>query len=289
MHIFLTGGTGFIGRHLLEVLAKTEHRVTALCRQDKLAQISNARLTWVSKPMDQLAAADFADVDVLIHLASPGVPPQQADWTTLFYWNVSVLLQLMGTARTAGVRRCVLAGSSVEYGRSADFFDFIPHDAPLLPTYGYAASKAAGYACASAFATENKMELCYLRIFSAFGEGQYRGNFWPSLHEAALKGDDFSITPGEQIRDYVPVGRVAQAFRATAERSDVVAGIPWVRNLGSGQPISIRQFAAHWWSNWNARGRLQPGMLPYRSGEIMRCVPQIDPTVWEGPQYKPEK
>jgi nucleoside-diphosphate-sugar epimerase len=284
MHIFLTGGTGFIGRHLLAALTNTEHRVTALCRQHSLLAFSHPRLTWICKAMDNLDPTDLAGVDVLVHLASPGVPPQQAEWTKLFYWNVTVLLQLMTTAKQAGVRRGVLAGSSTAYGRSADFFDFIPHDAPLLPTYGYAASKAAGFACASAFATENKMELCYLRIFSAFGDGQYSENFWPSLRHAALRNEDFSITPGEQIRDYIPVERVVQAFHAAIERQDVVAGIPWVRNLGSGQPISILQFATTWWATWNARSQLRPGALPYRPGEIMRCVPVIDPTVWEVPQ-----
>lgn len=285
MHIFMTGGTGFIGQHVLASLEGAGHRITVL-RHPLNAPVGPDRdsLTWLSKPMDALVATDFTGVDVLLHLASPGVPPRQADWPSLFYWNVTVLQQLMAAAREAGVRRCVVAGSYAEYGRSADTMQLIPPDAPLLPTYAYAASKAAGSVMAGAFAIEQAMELCYLRIFSVFGEGQYRENFWPALRQAAREGRDFAMTPGEQVRDYVEVEAVARAFRGAVERMDVRAGQPWVRNVGTGTAISMKEFAHEWWSRWNAPGRLLVGALPYRPNEIMRCVPLIDPAIWNPPR-----
>lgn len=275
-HVFLTGGTGFIGRHVLASLLEAGHRVTVLRHPADAPASVHPRLVWLSRAMDQLAPADLAGADVLMHLASPGVPPQQADWQTLFYWNVTVLLQLLDTARAAGVKRSVLAGTFAEYGRSADAFDFIPASAPLAPAYGYAASKAAGFQAAHAHAIEHAMELCYLRIFSVFGEGQYAGNFWPALRLAASQGLDFSMTPGAQVRDYVPVETVARAFRHAAERRDVEAGRPWVRNVGSGRPVSMQDFAQHWWCVWKASGRLLVGALPYRPNEVMRCVPEME-------------
>ncbi|SFE21346.1 NAD-dependent epimerase/dehydratase family protein [Paracidovorax konjaci] len=274
-HVFLTGGTGFIGRHVLASLLDAGHRVTALRHPANAPVSAHPRLAWLSRAMDQLVPADLAGVDVLMHLASPGVPPQHADRQTLFYWNVTVLLHLLDAARAAGVQRAVLAGTFAEYGRSADRFDFIPAGAPLEPTYGYAASKAAGFQAAHAHAIEYAMELCYLRIFSVFGEGQYAGNFWPALRLAASQGEDFPMTPGEQVRDYVPVDAVARAFRHAAERRDIEAGMPWVRNVGSGGPVSMHDFARHWWNLWAAPGRLLVGALPYRPNEVMRCVPEM--------------
>ncbi len=281
MHVFLTGGTGFIGRHVLDQLGAAGHQVTALCRTPRVAGAAGMQPSWLCKPMDQLSARDLKGVDTVIHLASPGVSPQQADWSTLFYWNVTVLLELMAVAQKAGVRRCVLAGTSMEYGRSADAYNFIPADAPLLPTHGYAASKASGCVAASAFAIENQMELCYLRIFSAFGEGQHQKNFWPALRQAALCGEHFPMTPGQQVRDFIEVERVARAFLAAVERRDVVAGTPWVRNVGSGEPVTMLELATRWWSVWKAPGHLQPGGLSYRSNEIMRFVPEINPDIWD--------
>jgi nucleoside-diphosphate-sugar epimerase len=276
MKIFVTGGTGFIGSHLLRQLGATEHQIVALRRDGSRPSIELPREpTWLSKPMDQLEPADLAGCDALVHLASVGISPRVAPWSELFQWNVLVQLQLMQAAKQAGVRRVVISGSFAEYGRSADRHEFIPTDAALLPTSAYAASKAAGFIAASAFATENLMELCYLRIFSAFGEGQHAANFWPALRDAALRGDDFAMTAGEQIRDYIPVGQVAAAVLDAAQRTDVRPGEPLVKNVASGKPVSMRAFAEHWWAAWNASGSLRIGAKPYRPNEPMRFVPEL--------------
>ena len=52
-------------------------------------------------------------------------------------------------------------------------------------------------------------------------------------------------------------------------------GVPRVRNVGTGRPQSVREFAEHWWREFGARGKLLFGALPYREGEVMRFVPQI--------------
>jgi nucleoside-diphosphate-sugar epimerase len=175
------------------------------------------------------------------------------------------------------VKRVIIAGTFAEYGRSADRYELIPPHASLEPTYGYAASKAAASVAVQAFAIEQKMELAYLRIFSAFGEGQYEGNFWPALRKAALAGDDFEMTLGEQIRDYMPVEKVAQSFWNAVTSLDITPGFPYVANVGSGEPTSMKEFAEYWWKQWNASGALNYGALPYREGEVMRFVPQVTP------------
>lgn len=283
MHAFVTGGTGFIGGYLLKALDVAGYQVTAHCRNMGAVRDRPAsRARWLCKPMDALEASDLRGVDVLLHLASPDGPPRKSEWSTLFYWNVLVLVKLLQQAQSAGVRRVVIAGTFAEYGESFADYPFISTDAPLRPTYAYAASKAAAFAAASAFAIEHGMEICYLRIFSAFGDGQYPECFWPALKKAALSGQDFAMTPGEQVRDYVEVDRVVRSFLIAAQASDVVAGVPWVRNVGSGQPVSMADFAAHWWSVWNANGRLLPGALKYRPNELMRCVPASGPGLLTG-------
>ncbi|QHI97964.1 NAD-dependent epimerase/dehydratase family protein [Xylophilus rhododendri] len=280
MRIFLTGATGFVGRHVLAALLADGHSVRALDRAGLAVAPAGAALAWLPRALHEIGPADLADVDVLVHLASAGVPPQLADAPTLLRINVEEQTRLLTLAADGGVRRWVLAGSVAEYGRSADGGDAIPPDAPLLPTEGYAASKAAGFVLAHALAVERGVELAYLRLCPAFGEGQHAHNLWPALRDAALEGRDFAMTAGEQLRDYVPVARVAAAFVHAVRRQDLRPGQPWVRNVGSGQPVSVRQFAEHWWRHWQAPGRLLAGSLPYRPHEPMRFVPRIDDDVW---------
>jgi nucleoside-diphosphate-sugar epimerase len=145
----------------------------------------------------------------------------------------------------------------------------------LEPTGPYAASKAAGGLLFRTIAEEKKLKLSYLRLFSVFGEGQHESNLWPMIRRAALVGEDLPLTPGEQVRDFVPVGQVAAELLAAARDETVKPGIPRVRNVGTGRPQTVRQFAEHWWREFGAQGKLLVGALPYRADEVMRYVPQI--------------
>ncbi len=277
MNIFLTGGTGFVGSHLLNLLSTTPHHVTALCREQSKTCIDiKKQPVWLNKNMDKLETSDFSGIDTFIHLASIGVSPKTATWNELFYWNVLVTLDLFEKAHKAGVKRFVVAGTFAEYGLSADNYEYIPAEAPLLPTSAYAASKAAAFIAAHAFAIENQIELCYLRIFSAYGEGQYINNFWPSLKSAALNGEDFLMTPGGQIRDFMPVEKVAEAFLYASEDITIVKkGIPTVANVGTGNTITMLEFAEKCWAEFGATGKIIAGAKTYRPNEPMRYVPLI--------------
>lgn len=277
MKIFLTGGTGFIGSHLLRLLGTRDHQVTALRRGSSQPCIDIGKEpSWFEKAMDHLEPLDFMGIDALVHLASVGVSPKNSSWHEMFHWNVSIMLDLLEKAHEAGVKRFVIAGSSAEYGLSADKYDFIPVEASLLPTSPYGASKAAGFIAANTFAIDKSIELCYLRIFSAYGEGQYIKNFWPSLRAAALSGEDFLMTPGGQVRDFVPVEKVAEAILWSIEDLSVAQkGVPFVANVGIGHPMSMLEFADQCWTDWGAKGQIIAGAKPYRPNEPMRFVPKI--------------
>jgi nucleoside-diphosphate-sugar epimerase len=230
---------------------------------------------WITKGMAEVTTGDLRGMDTLVHLAAAGVSPQQADWATLFRTNVTESLELWLKAAEAGVPRLVVCGSCFEYGRSAERYAFIPADAPLEPTGAYAASKAAATIAALALAVETRIELVVLRPFHVFGEGQYESNFWPSLKEAAVSGKDYLMTAGEQVRDFTPVAEVARAFMQAAQQPGLQPGAPRIENVGTGRPQTLRAYAEYWWKQWDARGRLLVGALPYRTGEIMRYVPEV--------------
>jgi nucleoside-diphosphate-sugar epimerase len=277
MKLFVTGGTGFIGSHFLQAALAAGHEVVAL-RRNK-ASSPRIKLSvepqWLDREMGVVEIADFAGCDALVHLAAVGVSPQKAAWTELFRVNVTESLALWMRAADAGINRLIVCGSCFEYGRAGERYEFIPPHAPLEPVSGYAASKAAATVAALGLASERKLRLAVLRPFQAFGEGQHEGNFWPSLREAAFAGRNFQMTEGGQVRDYMPVADVATAFLAACLRENLETGLPVIENIGTGVPRTLRDFAEEWWLRWQATGQLQPGAIPYRTGEVMRCVPEI--------------
>ncbi|HVM50495.1 MAG TPA: NAD(P)-dependent oxidoreductase [Candidatus Acidoferrum sp.] len=277
MRLFVTGGTGFIGSHLITMALGAGHAVRALRRSSnsRLRTSTDREPEWITKGMADITVGDLRETDVLVHLAAAGVSPQQATWATLFRTNVLDSLELWRKAAEAGIRRLVVCGSCFEYGRSAERYEFIPANAPLEPTNAYAASKASATMAALAFAVETRVELLVLRPFHVFGEGQHEANFWPALKEAAASGGDYRMTPGEQVRDFTPVSMVARAFMHAAQRPGLQPGLPRIENVGTGNPQALRAFAEYWWKKLDARGRLLVGALPYRTGEVMRYVPEV--------------
>jgi nucleoside-diphosphate-sugar epimerase len=275
MRLFLTGGTGFIGSYFLRDALTAGHTITALRRSTgaKIPLPHDPR--WLERTMPDVGPADFAGHDVLVHFAAVGVSPQKADWATLFRVNVTESLALWQRAADAGIQRFLICGSCFEYGKAGERYEFIPPDAPLEPSSGYGASKAAATMAAVALARERGLSLTVARPFHTFGEGQHGENFWPSLRRAALAGEDFPMTAGEQVRDFMPVEELAAAFLRLLDFSPP-PGEPLVRNIGTGQPITLRAFAEGWWSHWKAKGKLLPGAIPYAFKEVMRYVPLVE-------------
>lgn len=282
MRILLTGGTGFIGSHLLKELLLAGHEVLAVRRPGSEPVISlNHSPTWLERSFFQLTANDLAQVEVVVHLASAGVSPQQASWQELERINVAAGLHLIQLAHQAGVRRFVAAGTCFEYGSEADVWDRIPPGASLRPSTPYGASKAAGFLMLHAFATAYPIELFYGRIFTAYGEGQYSGNLWPSLRQAALSGADFPMTEGQEIRDFIPVEAVARHVHIAIERCDLQPSQPLVVNIGSGQGLRVLDFVKQQWQHFAATGSIKPGANPSRPGQMLRLVADpihLDPT-----------
>jgi nucleoside-diphosphate-sugar epimerase len=277
MRLFVTGATGFIGSHFVARALREGVQIVAQRR----SPASRFRIpladepVWLDKALGDVAESDLAGCHAVVHLAAAGVSPQPAEWNACYQVNVVQWLALMQTAIRAGVPRFVTTGTFAEYGTAAQRFDPIPPDAPLEPAGPYASSKACASVLSAALARSENVCLSYFRLFSVYGEGQYRENLWPSLRAAALCGGDHPMTAGEQVRDFVSVESVAERLLDECRDPRLQPGMPRITNLASGQPQTVRQFAEHWWAHWNAPGRLLCGALPYRPGEVMRYVPQV--------------
>lgn len=276
MNIFVTGGSGFVGGYFVNEALSRDHNVICLKRSNSNPKIALKKgVTWRIGQLDKISSDNLKNIDILAHFASAGVSPQSATWEDLYYWNIASLLHLLKVACDAGVKKIIIAGSFIEYGLSAEDYEYIPPSAALRPTTPYASSKAAGFEMAHGFCIENGIPLVYKRIFSAYGIGQYEKNFWPSLRAAALSGNDFPMTEGDQVRDFISVEQVAMNFMESVEGESPSNNCPLVENVCTGKGQSVRAFAEFWWSHWKATGQLMPGVIPSRQNEPKRFVGMI--------------
>lgn len=273
MHIFVTGGTGFVGSHVLAQALAAGHRVTALRRPGSQTRIPLAQQpTWLDGELDGDLRPHLNGVDVVMHLASHTPNPPYAPLDQCLYWNVYAASRMAQQAVDAGVRKFVIAGSCFEYGHTATQTDWLSPDSPLQPMLSYPTSKAAASVAFLGLARDLGLQLRLLRIFQVYGEGEPANRLWPALRRAAQQGEDFPMSAGLQVRDFIAVEEVARQFVAAMDMADVQPGQPQVAHVATGQPQTLLDFAEHWWRHWGATGRLIPGAVPYRHNEMMRIA-----------------
>lgn len=276
MRIFLTGGTGFIGSHVLKLALADGHDLVALRRPGATCRIPLDREPlWLDGALADDWSVELGGCDALLHLSAYGVAQGANDWDGCFRANVIDALQLWRHAVAAGVRRFLIVGSCFEYGCSGERYDAIPVSAPLEPTTAYGASKAAATMAALALAVEQQLQLVVARPFHVYGPGEASGRFWPSLVTAATSGHDLPMTSGAQVRDFQPVQQSARQLLDWLQHPQLQPGQPRLVNLGTGQPQSLLAFARDEWEKMQAQGSLRPGVVPYRDNEVMRYVPDV--------------
>jgi nucleoside-diphosphate-sugar epimerase len=274
MKFLVTGGTGFIGSHFVSQAMNAGHQV--ICIRRTLSSRPKIKFDndpiWINNPLEQVPVTSIMGCDVLIHFAAHSVHYPYDSLSSCLNANLTAPLCLFETARRAGIRKFLIAGSFFEYGKSSVKYIYVPSSAPLEPTNNYGASKAAASIAFKQWAIDNRVGLTLIRIFHVFGDGESCDRFWPMLKRAALEGKDFSMTKGEQVREFLPVEDVAAAFLRIATDMPQKENVVDVFNLGNGHPTTLRQFAEYWWYKWGAVGSIRFGDVDYREGEVMRCA-----------------
>lgn len=276
MKILIAGANGFIGRYLVnDAIKKGFNIITATRNSPYVGFKDKKNIKNIVIDIRDIDTLELTDIDVCINLAATGVSPRVANWEQLMQINVDASLKICQFAKKVGAR-LIQIGSFCEYGESGENYKFIPVDAPLLPTYPYAISKACSFQLTSGYALTECLELAYLRLFNVFGDGQYHKNIWPSLKSAAMNNEDFLLTPGEQIRDFISVEEVSQIILKISCLPSSLFKKPLILNIGSGKPQSVLEFCQYWWAKWGANSKLKPGFIDYRPKEVMRYVPVVE-------------
>ena len=270
--ILITGASGFIGRKLIPYLLAENHELILHSFNQSL-QLEYPNSFNLRCDICDIHSQFESELDVIIHMASAGISNRSVDYDMLFEKNVKGTLKVLELARDRAASLVVL-GSFSEYGKSANHYKFIPENAPLQPTYPYAASKAAMSILCDTYCNEHMINSRYLRLFNVYGDGMPSSYLWEVLRTASINNQEVYLSPGEQIRDFLHVSSVINVIISILRSSFIGCN---TFNVGSGFPLSIRNFAEHWWATWDCDpSLLRFGSLPYRENEVMRYVPRVD-------------
>jgi len=243
----VTGGDGFVGRHLVSRLIEEDSKVVildnfssgSLNRAVKGAEVISGDIRdkkIVRKAVDQ--------VDQIVHLAARiNIPESIKDPKTTWGVNVDGTRNLLDEAKLSGVKTFVYASSCSVYGEA----QYIPQDEkhPVAPISPYASSKLAAESLCTDPSLRGELNLTILRFFNIYGPGQKKGpyagvitNFLDNLRAARpiqIYGN------GDQVRDFIFIEDVVESIL----KGLMVSKKPQsLLNIGSGQALSINQLAS---------------------------------------------
>lgn len=219
MKVLVTGGAGFIGSHVTNLLIKDGHEVVIL---DNLSKGYKKHV----HPKAKLIVGDINDsqktsealkgTGAVIHMAGLIVVPESVKYPELYAKNnVLGTVNLLDCMNKTGVKKIIFSSSACVYGEPKSLP--ITELAALHPDNPYGASKASIEAFLQSFHAAFGFDVTILRYFNPYGPGELHDpetHAIPNFIKAALAKKPIPLYwKGEQIRDFIYIEDLARAHR----------------------------------------------------------------------------
>jgi len=266
MKILVTGATGFIGNYVVEELLKYEHKIITTSIEYK----NQIQFSWIEK-VDYIQADlnrdkenwfdFFNEPDQIIHLAWEGLP----NYNELFHIerNLPRNCCFLNKIIEKGLKKVVVIGTCFEYGMQSGA---LQEDMKTMPENPYAIAKDTFRKFLEQLQKKNDFDFKWIRLFYMHGKGQSPNSILSQLDRALENRETtFKMSGGEQLRDYLPVEKVAEYIVKIAMQNKVRGII----NCSSGKPISIRKFVENYLEKKQKSIHLNLGYYPYPDYEPM--------------------
>jgi len=250
LKFFITGGAGFIGRHLVAKLLHDKHEITIF---DNFSSSSKNDITHLLEDGVGLVTGDILDYDLLlksmpnydfvIHLAAQtSVSQSVANPKTTADIIVDGTVNVLKSCVKTNVKNIIFSSSAAVYGNSIN--TLLAENAQLSPLSSYGASKLVAEYNLLAFSKLFGLNCISLRLFNVYGNGQSSeaGVIRKFLKNISKDVPIEIFGDGVQSRDFVHVSDVIQAFYCAIRNIETKRGE--VYNIGSGTATSINELAS---------------------------------------------
>ena len=245
----VTGGYGFIGSHLVELLIKKNHDIIIIddLSSGKLENIeNNKKIKLIKRDINSINYNHIffhSKIDYIFHFAGIGdVVPSIDSPEKYIQTNVNGTMKILGLAKKLKIKKFIYAASSSCYGINNNR---INEKAKINIEHPYALSKYYGEQLVIHWSKFYKIPFISMRIFNAYGlrsrtSGAYGAVLGVFLRQSLANKPLTIVGDGKQKRDFIHVKDVASAFYKAAVSNKKNQ----IYNLGSDNPISIRYLAS---------------------------------------------
>lgn len=278
MNIFITGGAGFIGSHLIENLLDEGHNIYTI---DNFNEYYDVRIkrhnieTALKNPAYHLIEGDILDFDLLsdifsrqsfdliIHLAArAGVRPSIQQPILYQQVNCAGTINMLEMARIYQVKKFIFASSSSVYGNSSHV-PFRESDSVDNPVSPYAATKKAGELFCHTYHHLFNISVVCLRFFTVYGPRQRPDmaiSKFTRLIDAGKKVPMFG--DGSSKRDYTFIADIVSGIRAAMAHCNGYH----IYNLGESRTIKLKDLILLIASFLGKKAHIE--CLPFQPGDV---------------------
>ena len=247
MRAIVTGGAGFIGSHIVDLLLSKNYSVIVIDNfaTGRLDNLRNKKIKVVNQSITNYEKIEkyFKKVDYVFHLAGlADIVPSIENPSKYFDTNVKGTLNVLKASKKYNVKKVVYAASASCYGLVKKFPT--NEKTKISTEYPYALTKYLGEELICHWAKVYKLPTIALRLFNVYGvrsrtTGAYGAMFGVFLAQLINKKPLTIVGDGRQTRDFTYVSDVAMAFYQAA-----ISKIKHeIFNVGTGKPTSVNYIA----------------------------------------------
>lgn len=267
MHYLITGGTGFIGRNLVEYLLDTDNKITLAVRNKKRIEECgwDSLVNSVAFDLNSIESGDlwsyFGEPDCVFHLAWQGLP----DYDAAFHLttNLPTQIEFFEKLINGGCPKIVTTGTCFEYGKRHGPLE---ENMDCNPDNPYAIAKDSLRRAVFELSRGTNTTIIWGRLFYMYGKYQREDSLFGQLNQAIDNKDKvFKMSEGEQLRDYLDIEDVVKYLYFLSQNvnhSDII-------NVASGKPVSVRKLVENVCRERSANIELELGYYPYSKFESM--------------------
>lgn len=273
MIIFLTGGSGFIGKRFLKLATKNGHFVYAVSRKKNHNRDSNIK--WLKGELDDDWNKFIKKSDVIVHLAALGVKSySNIEPYKIIDFNVKKSFRLVLQALKNNCRNFVIASSSSEYSNNGMCNDKkLNVNSRREFSNLYSLSKIIFTDLIQQLSKKVNSNFRVMRIFPTYGIGEHKKRFFPKIKRLAKTGKNMIITNPNEHRDFTDVDYVAKVLLEACEFKKKKKF--QIFHVSSNKTKSIKEFSKQIWKKYKAKGKL---IFKYQNKKYRRHVSDIQST-----------
>jgi len=270
--IVISGGNSFIGKNVIKLIDRDRYDITVLTRKTDKSKNDFEDIKYIEADME-----DYKNIDQMIkscHIYLPfaweGTKREERNDEIKNEKSYHCILKSIELLLTkCGCEKVILPGTFSEYKN-----DHVPLDekTPCESSLAYGRYKNELYKAAYKLCEREKAALIEIRLFSVFGTGDSEEKMLDNMLMKMIRNEDISLTPGEQIWDFVHVKDVAAAFLYFME-NDAKMGC---YNVATNDHRTLRSYLDEVKDITRSKSKLNYGEIPYENGEVPHVICRTD-------------